>query len=101
MAFYLGIDAGGTKTKAALGNGTKVLARAVGGSIKPLRVSRDEAQAHLDAVLADISRQSGVELKHVTASCVGTAGVRLPQTEGWMREILSSCAGGAISVCGD
>jgi glucosamine kinase len=101
MAFYLGIDAGGTKTKAALGGDTTTLARARGGSIKPLRVSREEAQANLAAVLADVSRQSGVDLNQLTASCVGTAGVRLPQTDGWMREILASCASGAIFVCGD
>lgn len=101
MALFLGIDAGGTSTRAALGDDTHVLARAVGGSIKPLRVSREEAQRNLAAVLADVARQSGADLRQVAASCVGTAGVRLPQTDGWMREILSACAGGAIVVCGD
>jgi N-acetylglucosamine kinase-like BadF-type ATPase len=101
MAFFLGIDAGGTKTRAVLGDDARVLARAVGGSIKPLRVSREEARANLAAVLEDVARQSGVDLREVAASCVGTAGVRLPQTDGWMREILSACAGGAIVVCGD
>ncbi|MGB7191235.1 MAG: BadF/BadG/BcrA/BcrD ATPase family protein [Acidobacteriaceae bacterium] len=101
MALFLGIDAGGTRTRAALGDDTRVLARATGGSIKPLRVSREEARVNLAAVLADVARQSGVDLRQVTASCVGTAGLRLPQTDGWMREILSACAGGAIVVCGD
>lgn len=101
MALYLGIDGGGTKTRAALGDETRVLARAVGGSIKPLRVSREEARANMAAVLADVARQSGADLRRVAVSCVGTAGLRLPQTDGWMREILSACAGGAIVVCGD
>lgn len=101
MAFFLGLDAGGTKTTAALGDDTRILARASGGSIKPLRVSLDEAQKNLAALLAETSRQSGVDLQRITASCIGTAGVRLPQTDGWMRQILSSCASGAIVVCGD
>lgn len=101
MAYFLGIDAGGTKTRVALGNESQLLARAEGGSIKPLRVSREEARANAAAVLAEVARQSGVELKGVAASCVGTAGVRLPQTDGWMREILSASAGGAMVVCGD
>ncbi|MFZ0663103.1 MAG: BadF/BadG/BcrA/BcrD ATPase family protein [Acidobacteriaceae bacterium] len=101
MAFFLGIDAGGTKTRAALGDETRVLARATGGSIKPLRVSRREAQANLAAVLAEVARESGVDLREVSQSCVGAAGVRLPQTDGWVREILSACAGGTIAVCGD
>jgi N-acetylglucosamine kinase-like BadF-type ATPase len=101
MGFFLGLDAGGTKTTAVLGDETRVLARAVGGSIKPLRVTLEQAQENLAALLANISRQSGVDLKQVTASSVGTAGLRLPQTDGWMRQIISHCASGAIEVCGD
>jgi N-acetylglucosamine kinase-like BadF-type ATPase len=101
MAFFLGLDAGGTKTTAALGDETTVLARATGGSIKPLRVSQEQAQENLAALLADISRKSGVDLRQIAASCVGTAGLRLPQTDGWMRQILSSCVSGAIDVRGD
>lgn len=101
MAYFLGIDAGGTKTRAALGDEAGVLTRAAGGSIKPLRVSQEQARANLVVLLAELARASGVELEKVAVCCVGTAGVRLPQTDGWMREILSPCAGGAIVVCGD
>ncbi|MGC2161085.1 MAG: BadF/BadG/BcrA/BcrD ATPase family protein [Silvibacterium sp.] len=101
MAFFLGLDAGGTKTTAALGDETNVLVRATGGSIKPLRVSQEQAQQNLAALLSDVARQSGVDLRQIAASCVGTAGLRLPQTDGWMRQIISHCAGGAIDVCGD
>ena len=101
MAYFLGIDAGGTKTRVALGDEARTLARVVGGSIKPLRVSQEEARANLAAALGDAERQSGVDLSKIVASCVGTAGVRLPQTDGWMREILSPYTGGTIVVCGD
>jgi N-acetylglucosamine kinase-like BadF-type ATPase len=101
MAFFLGLDAGGTKTTAALGDETNLLARAAGGSIKPLRVTQEQAQQNLAELLGRISQQSGVNLRHLTSSCVGTAGLRLPQTDGWMRQIIASCAGGSIDVCGD
>jgi len=101
MAFFLGLDAGGTKTTAALGDETNVLARATGGSIKPLRVSLEQAQENLAALLADIAKKSGTSLRQVAASCVGTAGLRLPQTDGWMRQIISHCVSGPIDVCGD
>jgi glucosamine kinase len=100
MAFFLGLDAGGTKTTAEFGNETRILARATGGSIKPLRVSLEQAQTNITALLADITQQSGIDLTQLTATCVGTAGLRLPQTDGWMRQILS-CCGGKIIVCGD
>jgi glucosamine kinase len=101
MPYFLGFDAGGTKTAAALGDETTVLARATGGSIKPLRVSLEQAQQNISDLLAELAQLSGLDLGHIAASCIGTAGVRLPQTAGWMRRILSSCASGEISVCGD
>lgn len=101
MAFYLGLDAGGTSTRAALADDTRILARLSGGSIKPLRVSREQARENLAALLGEVAQVSGVDLTQITATCVGTAGLRLPQTDGWMREIISACAGGKIIVCGD
>ncbi|HVW78971.1 MAG TPA: BadF/BadG/BcrA/BcrD ATPase family protein [Alloacidobacterium sp.] len=101
MAFYLGFDAGGTKTDCALADDNRILARAQNGSIKPLRVSAAQAEANMRALLAEISRQSGIDLKQVAVSCVGTAGLRLPQTKEWMQQIISRYAGGEILVCGD
>jgi len=101
MAFFLGFDAGGTKTTCALADDNQLLARDVGGSIKPLRVTIEQAQQNLSALLEEISKQSRVDLRRVAASCIGTAGVRLPQTDAWMRQILSARASGKIVVCGD
>jgi N-acetylglucosamine kinase-like BadF-type ATPase len=101
MAFYLGFDAGGTKTDCALADETHILARAQNGSIKPLRVSAEQAETNMRDLLKEISCQSGVDLKQVAVSCVGTAGVRLPQTREWMQQIISRYAGGEILVCGD
>jgi glucosamine kinase len=101
MAYILGFDAGGTKTTCALADDTRILAQRVGSSIKPLRVSFEDAQQNISALLTEIASQSGVDLSQVAASCIGTAGVRLPQTDSWMRQILSKCAGGEILVCGD
>ena len=101
MAFYLGFDAGGTKTDCALADETRILARTQNGSIKPLRVTAAQAEANMRALLDEIGRESGVELKDVSVSCVGTAGVRFPQTKEWMEQIISRHAGGEILVVGD
>ncbi len=101
MALYLGFDAGGTKTACALADDDRILARTRGGSIKPLRVSAAVAAENMRLLLDDIVRQSGADLRTVRASCIGTAGVRLPQTQAWMRQILSAHASGEIEVCGD
>jgi len=101
MALYLGFDAGGTKTDCALADETRILARAQHGSIKPLRVSASQAEENMRALLEEIARQSHADLKQVAVSCVGTAGLRLPQTKEWMEQIISQHAGGEILVCGD
>lgn len=101
MAYFIGLDAGGTKTTALLGDEQRILARETGGSIKPLRVSREQAQQNIALLVAEISQKSGVDAKQIACTCVGTAGLRLPQTDGWMRGILSACVGGAIEVRGD
>jgi len=101
MAFFLGFDAGGTKTTCALGDDSHLLVRAVGGSIKPLRVSFELARENMRSLLEEVAARSGVNLRTVSASCIGTAGVRLPQTQQWMRDILSPQAGGKITVVGD
>lgn len=101
MSYFLGFDAGGTKTTCALGDDHRILIRATGGSIKPLRVSFEQARENMRALLAEVAAKSNVDLRSVTASCIGTAGFRLPQTDGWMRDILSPHAGGKIVICGD
>jgi len=101
MAYFLGFDAGGTKTTCALADDTEVLAREVGGSIKPLRVSIEQAEHNMSALLGEIVRRSGVDLQRVDVSCIGTAGLRLPQTREWMQGILSRHAGGKILILGD
>ncbi|MFT4112484.1 N-acetylglucosamine kinase [Silvibacterium sp.] len=101
MAFFLGFDAGGTKTTCALGDDNREILRLTGGSIKPLRVSFEEAAENMRSLLAEIAAQSGVDLRQVTASCIGTAGVRLPQTQQWMRDILTPHAGGEVTIVGD
>lgn len=101
MALYLGFDAGGTKTDCALADENSILARAQNGSIKPLRVSAAQAEANMRSLLEEISRQSGADLKQLAVSCVGTAGLRFPQTKEWMQQIISRHAGGEILVCGD
>jgi glucosamine kinase len=54
VAYFLGIDAGATKTNCVLGTETQVLARAQGGSIKIARVSEASAEKQLQDVLASL-----------------------------------------------
>jgi glucosamine kinase len=101
MGYFLGIDAGGTKTACALGDEERLLVRARGGSIKPLRVLPEEAHDNLKALLEDVTAQAGTTLNQITATSIGIAGLRFPETRPWLTGLLSSLVSGTIEVCGD
>jgi len=101
MAYFLGIDAGATKTNGVLGTETDVLARAQGGSIKVTRISEANAETHLQAVLESLVQQSGVSLKSISGTCVGLSGFAIPGVAHWVRTALTSRVGGHLEICGD
>lgn len=101
MSYYLGIDAGGTKTIGIIADEHTVLARATVGSIKVMRVSEAEAAANLSTLLRDISRQSGARMSDILCTCVGMAGIIVPRVERWTRNALQAQLHGGLLICGD
>jgi len=101
MSFYLGIDAGGTKTVCILGDASHTLARVAGGSIKHMRVGEEQAALNLQQVVKDALTRVGILGEAMTASCVGSAGSRIPSFATWVKQSLSEQVGGSIEVCGD
>lgn len=101
MAILLGMDAGGTSTRAALAADKDVLARASGGSIKVIRVTPRQAEAHLRSILGDLIAQSGIALERITAACVGIAGSSVPSVNAWVRETLGPILHSDLEICCD
>jgi glucosamine kinase len=101
MTFFLGLDAGGTSTRAALAEGDRVLGRAKAGSIKVMRVEAALAEANLRALLAEVTKSSGVPITEVASTCVGIAGVTVSTVTGWVWQTLGPMLRGDLCVCGD
>ncbi|HEX4021657.1 MAG TPA: BadF/BadG/BcrA/BcrD ATPase family protein [Acidobacteriaceae bacterium] len=101
MHYFLGIDAGGTITRCALAQGTDVLARSDGGSIKITRVSEAEAEKNLERMLSALAAQSGIALRSVTGTCVGLSGYMIAPVADWVRNALEARVSGPIYICGD
>ena len=101
MAYYLGLDAGGTKTDGAIARDSTVLARSSGGTIKVMRTSDKEAAEHLDKLLQTLAADAGIELHSIARTCVGLAGFSVPRVPTWVREALRARVGGEVLVCGD
>ena len=69
MNAVLGIDGGGTRTRASLVAGDKVLAFAENGSIKRLRVGEEAAEENLRAILKDAYSQAGLPCVDRSRAC--------------------------------
>src|ERR1700742_1695864 len=101
MTFFLGLDAGGTSTRAALADDERVLGRAKSGSIKTIRVSAAVAETNLRALLDDVAKSSGVPITEVASTCVGTAGNTISTVTGWIWQTLGPMLRGDLVLCGD
>jgi N-acetylglucosamine kinase-like BadF-type ATPase len=99
MTVVLGIDAGGTKTRASIMEGDRTLAYAEGGSVKRLRVGAEVADHNLRALLKEVYAQAGVS--GVRAASVGLASSTLPGIKEWMYGVLKDVGVEHAEVVGD
>jgi glucosamine kinase len=101
MAYFLAVDAGGTKTDFILADESRELARARTGTIKRMRVDASTAGQNLDQALAELAMQSGVAMNAIASTCVGTAGESVPLVADWIREAFVARVGGRLLLLGD
>ena len=85
MSAVLGIDGGGTHTRASIVDGDRVLAFAESGSIKRLRVGAVAADENMRAILKDVYAQAGVA-SAAAASC-GVASATMPGIAEWITAV--------------
>lgn len=98
-AVVLGIDGGGTRTRASVVNGTNVLAFAEYGSIKRLRVGAQAAEENLRELLAEVFVQAGV--KGVHAASAGVASSTMPGVQEWITAVFQDFGVERSEVVGD
>jgi glucosamine kinase len=101
MAFFLGLDAGGTKTDFVLADETHELARARTGTIKRLRADSGTATASLEQGLAELTAKTGISMQSITRTCIGTAGISVPLVIDWLRESFAARVSGELVLVGD
>jgi N-acetylglucosamine kinase-like BadF-type ATPase len=99
MNVVLGIDGGGTKTRASIVDGEKTLAYAENGSIKRLRVGAEAAERNLRAVLKDVFEQAGKV--SIGAASIGVASANMPGVTEWITTVLRDFGVTRAEVVGD
>jgi glucosamine kinase len=101
MPFFLGLDAGGTKTDFVLADETRELARARSGTIKRMRADSATATASLEQGLAELTAKTGISMQSIARTCIGTAGISVPLVVDWIRESFAARVCGELILVGD
>jgi glucosamine kinase len=101
MAFFLGIDGGGSKTECMVGNETAVLGWAGSGSSKIARVGVEAAGAALREGILRSCAAAGLAASQISRTCIGVAGVSQAGSVAAIRGLLGEIVAGEIAVVGD
>ncbi len=101
MAFYLGIDGGGTKTRCALGDETTTLASAVAGGSNVIRVGEAQAREALQSAVREVCAAARIDPTRIGRVCIGAAGAARPEVAGKIQRIIAELTPASIEVVGD
>ncbi len=101
MAFYLGIDGGGTKTRCALGDETRILASSVAGGSNVIRAGEEQARESLHTSVLEVCATAKISPDKIHAICIGAAGAGRPEVAAKVQSILAEVTRASIEVVGD
>ncbi len=105
MAYYLGIDGGGTKTRCVLGGENSVLARAVCGGSNVVRLGEARAREALHAAIRQVCAAAKISPHDICAICIGASGAGRPEIADKIRAIVAeldpALSSARIQVVGD
>ena len=101
MQYFLGVDAGGTKTEFVLGDEHRELTRVRTGTIKRMKADAATAETNLEAALGELRARTGVVCTSITRCCIGTAGETVPLVVNFLREAFARHVGGELIIVGD
>jgi N-acetylglucosamine kinase-like BadF-type ATPase len=101
VAFYLGIDSGGSKTTCAVGDESSLLATATAGPSNVVRVGEAQARESLHQSVRQACAAAGITPQQVASTCIGAAGAARADIIRIVRGALAEILPSAIDVVGD
>ena len=101
MAYYLAVDAGGSKTEFLLADEDRELGRSLTATIKRVNADEERAERNLGEALGDLERTTGVSMSQVTRTCIGTSGNTVPLVTDWLRQSFARHVAGTLLLVGD
>ncbi len=101
MAYYLGIDGGGSKTTCVVGDESSVLATVTAGASNITRVGEAGAREALQQAIREACLAAGINPQQVLRACIGAAGAGRPEIASSVRKMVAEIIPGEIEVVGD
>ena len=101
MAYYLGIDGGGSKTTCVVGDETSLLAAVTAGGSNITRAGEGGAREALHQAIRETCLAARVNPQQVLRACIGAAGAGRPEIASMVRKIVAEIVPGEIEVVGD
>ncbi|HXC42628.1 MAG TPA: BadF/BadG/BcrA/BcrD ATPase family protein [Candidatus Dormibacteraeota bacterium] len=101
MAYFLGVDGGGSKTTCAVGDEVSLLARVTTGPSNINRVGETRARESLHQAIRQACEAAGIDPRQVQCACVGVAGVGNEETARAVRKMVAEIMPAEIEVVGD
>lgn len=101
MAFYLGIDSGGTKTSVAVGDDERLLALVTEGGASPTRYDAPTVRKTLHAGIEAACYKAEISPGEMTFSCVGSAGMSVDSQRIFVESTIREIVSGQLIVIGD
>jgi glucosamine kinase len=89
MAYYLGIDGGGTKTRCVLGGENSVVARAVFGGSNVVRLGEARTREALHAAIRQVCTAAKIAPHDICAVCIGASGAGRPEIADKIRAMVT------------
>jgi glucosamine kinase len=101
VAYYLGIDGGGSKTRCAVGDKSSLLATAAAGPSNITRVGEARARESLHQAIHDACAAAKIDPRQLRRACIGAAGAGREEIASIVRRIVAEVIPGEIEIVGD
>ncbi|MFZ0952146.1 MAG: BadF/BadG/BcrA/BcrD ATPase family protein [Candidatus Sulfotelmatobacter sp.] len=101
MAYYLGIDGGGSKTTCVVGDESSLLATVTAGGSNITRVGEAGAREALHHAIRETCLAANINPQQVLRACIGAAGAGRPEIASSVCKMVAEIIPGEIKVVGD
>jgi N-acetylglucosamine kinase-like BadF-type ATPase len=101
VAFYLGIDGGGSKTACVVGDQIKILGRGETSGSNIVRVGEEAARKALHTAIRQACAEANIQPSQISRTAIGVAGAGRPEISNAIHRLAAEILGGEIEVVGD